>query len=379
MGDAIRQKELVEQARCFADEQLRPRAAEFDRSEELPKEVIAAMAERKLLLASLPEEHGGLGLDPVHYGFLTEAIGKACSSAVGLITVQSSLVGETLLRWGSDAMKNKWLPLMASGEKIGAFALSEPEIGSDANSIQTAYKTEGRGFVLNGRKKWISFGDIADLLIVIASCGAEKTAFLVERQAEGLSTFPIRGLLARRASHIAEVELRDVFVPEEKIIGKLGSGFSYVAGTALDHGRYSIAWVGLAIAQEALEAMVTYARKRKQFGKRICEFQLIQGMIGDAVTKIHAARALCIRAGEFRKQGDSDAIIETAMAKYFTSRVAIEVAQDAVQVHGGNGCSDSYPVERLFREAKVLEIIEGTSQIQQQMIATYGLREYRRR
>ena len=379
MNDISRQENIVNDIRRFADEEIRPRAGQFDQNEGLPRDIINRMAEKKLLLASLPEEYGGLGLDPVHYGFLTEEISKACCSTAGLLTVQCSLVGETLFKWGSDYLKDKWLPLLASGETIGAFALSEPDVGSNARDVQTNYEPKGDGFILNGRKKWISFGDIADVFIVIASCGSVKTAFVVEREMDGLETSPMKGLLARRASHVAEIELNDVYVPAENIIGKLGSGFPYVVGTALDNGRYSIAWSGVAIAQEALDAMVTYSRSRKQFNKKLCEFQLIQGMIADAVTKIHAARALCIRAGQLRQQGDSNAVAETTIAKYFTSKVAMEVATDAVQVHGGNGCSNSFPVERLFREAKVLEIIEGTSQIQQQMIAKYGLRQYRRR
>jgi alkylation response protein AidB-like acyl-CoA dehydrogenase len=379
MNNVSRQEEILNEVCRFAGEEIRPRAREFDENGELPRDVIARMADKKLLLASLPEEYGGLGLDPVHYGFLTEEIGKACCSTVGLITVQSSLIGETLLKWGSRDLKDKWLPPMASGEKIGAFALSEPNVGSDAKSVRTAYDPKADGFILNGQKKWISFGDIADFFVVLASCDGQKTAFIVERESDGLRTSPIKGLLARRASHVAEIELNGVYVPKENIIGRPGSGFPYVVGTALDHGRYSIAWSGVAVAQEALDSMVTYARERRQFDKRICEFQLIQGIIADAVTKIHAARALCIRAGELRQQGDSDAIVETTIAKYFASKVAMEVATDAVQVHGGNGCSSCYPVERLFREAKVLEIIEGTSQIQQQLIAKYGLRQYRQR
>jgi len=379
MSDDSRQKNIVNEIRRFADEEIRPRAGEFDQNEKLPRDIITRMADKKLLLASLPEEYGGLGLDPVYYGFLTEEIGKACCSTVGLITVQSSLVGETLLKWGSAYLKDKWLPLMASGEKIGAFALSEPNIGSNAKAVQTNYKPKGDGFILNGRKKWISFGDIAGIFVVIASCDSERTAFVVEREVDGLKTSPMKGLLARRASHVAEIELNDVYVPKENIIGRPGIGFPYVVGTALDHGRYSIAWSGVAVAQEALDNMVTYSRNRKQFDKKICEFQLIQGIIADAVTKTHAARALCIRAGELRQQGDNNAITETTIAKYFASKVAMEVTTDAVQVHGGNGCSNSFPVERLFREAKVLEIIEGTSQIQQQLIAKYGLRQYRRR
>jgi alkylation response protein AidB-like acyl-CoA dehydrogenase len=379
MSDISQQEKIINEIGRFADEEIRPRAGQLDRSEELPRDIINKMAEKKLLLASLPEKYGGLGLDTVHYGFLTEEIAKACCSTAGLITVQCSLVGETLLKCGSEYLKDKWLPLLASGKKIGAFALSEPNIGSNARDVQTNYEQKSEGFILNGRKKWISFGDIAGIFIVIASSGSERTAFIVEREMDGLKTSPMKGLLARRASHVAEVELNDVYVPKENIIGRPGAGFPYVVGTALDHGRYSIAWSGVAVAQEALDNMVTYSRNRKQFDKKLCEFQLIQGMIADSVTKIHAARALCIRAGQLRQQGDSNAVTETTIAKYFTSKIAMEVATDAVQVHGGNGCSSSFPVERLFREAKVLEIIEGSSQIQQQMIAKYGLRQYRRK
>jgi alkylation response protein AidB-like acyl-CoA dehydrogenase len=182
--------------------------------------------------------------------------------------------------------------------------------------------------------------------------------------------------LAGRAAHIAELTFKDVEVPAENLLAKEGSGFTYIVNTALDHGRYSIAWGGLALAQEAVEAMVSYSRKRKQFGKKIYSFQLIQGLIGDAITKTHAGRALCMRAGEMRRDNHPSAVIESTIAKYFTSKIAMEIATDAVQVHGGNGCCNSYPVERLFREAKILEIIEGTSQVQQEIIASYGLRQY---
>jgi alkylation response protein AidB-like acyl-CoA dehydrogenase len=293
-----------------------------------------------------------------------------------LITIQSSLVGKTLLKWGSKEQKEELLPMMSSGKKLGAFALTEPEVGTNAKGVQTEYSETDHGFVINGRKKWISFAEIADFFIVIAKKEAMVSTFLVGHKTEGLTVKAMEGLLAGRASHIAEIVLEDVMVPKSSMIGKAGAGFPYVVGTALDHGRYSIAWGSVAIAQACIDAMVVYARKRKQFEKRICEFQLVQKMIGDAVTKTHAARALCIRAGEMRRDRDSKAVIETSIAKYFASKVAMEVAVDAVQVHGGNGCADGHPVERLFREAKLMEIIEGTSQIQQQTIAKYGLREY---
>ncbi len=185
MDEDTRQKMIVNEAREFANAELRPRAGDFDREEKLPKDVLDEMAKRKFLLASLPEAYGGLGLNPVYYGLLTEEIGKACCSTRGLITVQSSLIGETLLKWGSEEQKTRWLLPVAEGEMLGAFALSEPEIGTDARGVQTRYKRDGRDYVLNGRKKWISFGEIAGFFIVIASRESEITAFIVEREHPG--------------------------------------------------------------------------------------------------------------------------------------------------------------------------------------------------
>lgn len=367
---------ILNEARQFSDQEVRPFAGEFEEKGAIPRELINKMAAKGYLGASFPKEYGGLGLDPVYYGLFTEEIGKACASTRSILTVHTSLVGETLLRWGTQMQKDKWLPRMVKGEAIGAFALTEPNVGTDAKGVETSYRKEGKKYVLKGKKKWITLGDIADIFLVIASQDGKVTAFLVERAFGGVTTTPIKGLLAGRAAHIAEIEFNDVEVPEENIVGKEGAGFAYVVNTALDHGRYSIAWAGVAIAQEALEAMVTYSRQRSQFGQKIYHFQLIQGIIGDAVTKIHAGRALCLRAGELRKTNHDDAIIETTIAKYFTSKIAMEVTIDAVQVHGGNGCCNQYPVERLFREAKVLEIIEGTSQVQQEMISRYGLRKH---
>jgi alkylation response protein AidB-like acyl-CoA dehydrogenase len=371
-----RQQVIIEEARQFADQEIRPNAAKFDEGQALPRDLIAKMAGRGYLAASFPIKYGGLELDPVYYGLLTEEIGKACCSTRALLTVQTSLVGETLLRWGTEQQKETWLPLIAAGKKIGAFALSEPETGSDAKNIRTRYSLKGDRYYVSGRKKWISFGEIADFYIVIAASGPEISAFLIEREREGVKPTPIKGMLASRATHIASIEFENVEVPAENVIGRPGGGFSYIVNTALDQGRYSIAWAGVAVGQEALEAMVRYARHRTQFGKKICNHQLVQGMIGDAVTKVHAARALCLRAGELRKAGDFGAITETTIAKYFSSKAALEVATDAVQVHGANGCRSGSPVERLFREAKLLEIIEGTSQIQQVLIAGFGLRKY---
>lgn len=378
MGKKASMNTIIQKAKTFADEVLRPRAGEFDREERLPREIIDEMAQRGYLVASLPEAYGGLGIDPVCYGYLTEEIGKACCSTRSLMTVQSSLVGETLVRWGTEEQKTRWLPQVSRGEMLGAFALSEPEIGSDARGVKTIYRQDGKKYILNGRKRWISFAEIAGFYIVIASCESKITAFIVERDRPGVTVYPTKGMLANRAAHLAEIQFADVRIPAENVIGKPGSGFTFVVNNALDHGRYSIAWAGVAIAQESLDCMATYARNRKQFGRKIGEHQLVQIMISNAVAKAHAARAICIKAGEMRSQGKSQAGSETAIAKYFASIIANEIASDAVQTFGGKGCSNRYPVERLFREAKLLEIIEGTSQIMQQIIAKYGLRNYGR-
>ncbi|HFC12464.1 MAG TPA: acyl-CoA dehydrogenase, partial [Anaerolineae bacterium] len=329
--------------------------------------------------APFPQEYGGLGLDPIYYGLFTELFGKACTATRSLLTVHSSLVGETLLRFGTAEQIATWLPQLAQGTKIAAFALSEPDIGSDAKNIKTTWHEEGDYYVLNGAKKWITFGHIADVFIIIASNQGKSTAFIVERAFPGLETKRVEGLMAGRATYLAEIQLQNVKVPKGNVLGRLNHGFSYVVSTALDFGRYSIAWAGVGIAQEALDAMVTYSRKRKQFNQTLRNFQLIRGMIGDAVTKVHAARALCLRAGELRIQKNLDASVETSMAKYFASKVAVAVANDALQVHGANGFTNKYPVERLYREAKVLEIIEGSSQIQQEIISSFGLKRYYKR
>ena len=370
------QQEIIAEARDFASREIRPFSVQFEENEAIPRELIEKMANKGYLGASFPKTYGGLEMEPVLYGLFTEEIGKACSSTRALLTVHTSLVGETILRWGTEEQKKKWLPLMVQGKKIGAFGLTEPETGTDAKSVQTNYRKEGEKYIINGTKKWITLGTIADFFIIITRGDNENTAFIVEREMPGVQTIPIKGLLAGRSDHIALIELKDVEVPAENVLGKEGSGFTYIVNTALDHGRYSIAWGGLGLAQEALESMISYSRKRSQFGKKIHSFQLIQGMIGDAVTKIHAGRALCLRAGELRAKSDSMAAMETTIAKYYTSKIAMEITTDAVQVHGGNGCCNRFPVERLFREAKILEIIEGTSQVQQEIISSFGLRQY---
>ncbi|MDT0389511.1 acyl-CoA dehydrogenase family protein [Streptomyces dubilierae] len=374
--DEEHRHDLTTRARHFAETELVHRAAEFDRSGHLPREIVRTMAEEGLLGAVVPERWGGHGLDPLAYGELTESVGKACASTRALLTVHTSLVCETLVERASDRLKEKYLTDLATGRRIGCFALSEADAGSDAASVTTSYLRKGEVFVLNGRKKWISFAGIADLFLVFANDNGVSSAFLVERDMPGVAVHPMSGFLGNRATHMAEVSFTDVEVPAENLVSGIGLGFGFVANTALFHGRYSIAWAGVAIAQAALEVMCEYAARREQFGVRIGSHQLVQKMVADAVTQVGAARELCRRAGRSRRERGADAVMETNIAKYFSSTIAQQVTSDAVQVLGGNGCWDQYPAERLFREAKILEIIEGTSQLQQLMIADYGYKKF---
>ena len=368
--------EFLEDVDKFTNEEIRPYTTKFEEEQKIPRSLIEKLAERGYLAASFPKEYGGLGLNPVQYGLFTEVIGKACASTRAILTVHTSLVGETILRCGTDHQKKELLPKMAKGEILTAFALSEPNIGTDAKGVETVYTTNGESYIINGKKKWITLSGIADLFLVIANGEPGISAIFVDSKSKGVKVTPIRGLLAGRSAYISEIEFNNVIVPKENLLGKEGQGFTYIVNTALDFGRYSIAWGGLGIAQEAMEQMVNYSRNRKQFGRSLYSNQLIQGMLGDSVTKIHAGRALCLRAGEYRIKNNQDAIVETTIAKYYTSKIAMEIAIDAVQIHGGNGCCNQYPVERLFREAKILEIIEGTSQVQQEIISRFGLRRY---
>ncbi len=368
---------VLSDAAQFAEDVVQKTARAVDERGFLGPQLLAEMGRRRYMGASLPREHGGLGLEPVAYGLLTEILGKVCANTKSLLTLQDSLIGESLLRWGTPSQVSAWIPRIARGEVIAGFGLTEPTIGSDASHPKTSYALRGDHFVLNGRKKWTTFGAIAHVYLIFAGSPERGvTAFLVERERPGVTVTPMSGLLGLRGTQPAEILLEDVEVPLENVVGGVGNGFKFVANTALDHGRYSIAWSGVGIASASVEVMTSYAREREQFGKPIHEHQLVQGLIGDATMYTHAAKALCLRAGQLRRDRHADAVVETTVAKYFSSVAALETASHAVQTLGGNGCYSEFPAERLFREAKVLQIIEGSTQIQQQLVSRFALQRY---
>ncbi|HAZ44665.1 MAG TPA: acyl-CoA dehydrogenase [Cyanobacteria bacterium UBA11369] len=368
------QKNAQTTFRTFVNEEIVPLANQCDREERTPPQLIEKLAQRGYLGALLPKESGGGGMDAIAYGLLSEEIGRGCSSLRSLITVHN-MVAHALLKWGSQFQKEFWIPKLASGEAIAAFALSEANVGSDAKNVETTATRCGDSYILNGQKKWITYGQIADVFLVFAQSESKPSAFLVEKNTPGLSIKPIFGMLGARASMLAELHLNDCRIPLTNLVGREGFGFSHVASTALDCGRYSVAWGCVGIIQACLEACLQYTSQRKQFGVYLKDHQLIRQAIAEMIVNVKAARLLCYQAGYLRNLGDPKSIMETSIAKYFASTRATKVANDAVQIHGANGCSSDYSVQRYLRDAKIMEIIEGSTQIQQLTIAEYGYQD----
>lgn len=376
MIDLTREQEEAQgRFRDFVDREVMPYADDYHRTQKLPPEAVRRLAELGYLGLALPSAWGGAGCDALTLGLLAEELGRGCSSLRSLLTVHG-MVSHTLLRWGTPAQQRLWLPRLATGEVLAALALSEPGVGSDAKSITTKATASADGYVLQGTKKWITCGQIADLFLVFAQCEGQPAAFLVERRCPGLSTEPIGDLLGVRASMVASVELAGCVVPRENLVGKLGFGISQIGATALDMGRYTVAWGCVGIAQACLDACILYTSERQQFGAPLREHQLVRQMVTDMMTETIAARLLCARAGRMRAQRDPLSFAATAMAKYYASRAAMRAAGDAVQLHGANGCSSAHSVARYFGDAKIMEIIEGSSQIQQSTLAEYGYQDY---
>jgi glutaryl-CoA dehydrogenase (non-decarboxylating) len=360
--------------RAFVQTEIIPYADRFDQEEMTPPELIQKIAQQGYLGALAPVESGGMGMDMITFGLLNEEFGRGCSSLRSLLTVHS-MVTYAILRWGNKQQKASWLPRLAAGDVIGAFALSEPNVGSDAKSIETQAEMRGNTYVLNGRKKWITYGQIANLYLVFAQCDGRVSAFLVQRDTPGFDIRPIQGLVGIRASMTAELFFQDCVIPKENLIGGRGFGLASVATSALDIGRYSVACGCVGIAQACLEASLHYTSERKQFGVYLKDHQLIQQMITNMITNVKAARLLCYNAGYLKDIGAPNTIMETWIAKYFASTSASKIASDAVQIHGANGCSSDYPVQRYWRDTKIMEIIEGSTQIQQTTIATSGYQD----
>jgi glutaryl-CoA dehydrogenase (non-decarboxylating) len=360
--------------RAFVDAEVVPHATQWDRDERISTQVIRRLAEEGWLGAILPAAVGGAGMDMALFGALNEELGRGCSSVRSLLTVHSML-SFAVQRWGSRAQKERWLAALASGQKIGAFALTEPEVGSDAASIATSAERDGDDYVLTGTKRWITFGQIADVFMVFARSEGKPLALLVERGTPGFTTQAIHGVVGTRASMLAELRFDGARVPAANRLGGPGFGLG-VAMTALEIGRFSVATGSVGIIQACLEASLAYASGRVQFGQPLAEHQLIRQMLTDMATEARAARLLCENAARLYDAGSPDASREIFVAKYFASTAASRAAASAMQIHGANGFTDAYPVERYLRDSRVMEVIEGSTQIMQNTIARHELEAF---
>ena len=359
-------------AREFADEVIRPAADENARKGHFDTDLVKKIADQGYLGAIVPREYGGAGLDYITYGLIVEEIGRVDSAMRTVISVQTSLVCSSILKWGTEAQKQKYLPKLCSGEWLGCFGLTEPDTGSDAANQRTrAAKVDG-GWRINGAKMWISMGNHANLALVFAQTDPELKhrgigCFLVETEGqEGFQPQEIHGKMGLHGSDTAAIGLDDVFCPDENLMGEIGEGFK-IAMSALDSGRYSVAAGCVGICQGCVDASVKYSIERKQFDRPIASFQLVQAMLAEMKVKTDAARMLVYRAGWLKDTGQPNTT-ETSIAKYFATEAAVWCANEAIQVHGGSGYADDFPVERYFRDVRVTTLYEGTSQIQKLII-----------
>jgi butyryl-CoA dehydrogenase len=372
LGLTDEQRLIHETARDFVDNEVVPRARESDRAQRFDIELARRLGEMGYLGAPVAEEHGGRGLDYTTYGLIVEEVGRGDSAMRTVVAVQTSLVCGSIERWGSEEQKQRWLPALCSGESFGCFGLTEPDTGSDAASLRTRAEKVDGGWRISGQKMWISLGNIAEVALIFAQTDASRkhkgiACFLVPTASGGFTTQEIHGKLGLRASDTAEISLDAVEVGDDALLGEVGDGFK-VAMSALDSGRYSVASGCVGICEGCVQASVAYSKERHQFGVPIASFQLVQEMIAEMIVRRDAARMLVRRSGWLKDTGQPSTA-ETSVAKLYATESAVECANLAIQVHGGSGYVDDYPVERYLRDARVTTLYEGTSQIQKLIIA----------
>ncbi|MFF1646032.1 acyl-CoA dehydrogenase family protein [Streptomyces sp. NPDC058240] len=366
------EQEAVRQlAKDFVAREIAPHVVEWDRAENVDKSIVKKLGSVGFLGLTVPEEYGGSGGDHLAYCLVTEELGRGDSSVRGIVSVSLGLVTKTIAAWGDEEQKRHWLPRLTAGEAIGCFGLTEPGTGSDAGNLTTRAVREGDEYVINGSKMFITNGTWADVVLLFARTNDTPghkgiSAFLVPTDTPGLVRRTIHGKLGLRGQATAEVILEDVRVPASALLGPEGKGFS-IAMSALAKGRMSVAAGCVGIAQAALDAAVGYAGEREQFGKSIASYQLVQELISDISVDVDAARLLTWRVADLVDRGE-DFATAASKAKLFASEAAVRAANNALQVFGGYGYIDEYPVGKLLRDARVMTLYEGTSQIQKLII-----------
>lgn len=371
--DLTSEQELIRKtAREFAAAEIAPHAARWDRDEEFPAEVVKKLGELGFMGIAVPQEWGGAGMDNVSYILAIEEISRACGSVGVIMSVNNSLACWPLQKFADDAQKERWLKPLASGQKLGAYCLSEPQAGTDAAAQKTTAIPDGDHFVLNGTKNFITNGAHADTFILFAMTDMAKghkgiSAFVLDAHAPGIAIAHTEHKMGIRASDTAQITFDDVRVGKDQMLGSAGDGFK-IAMQTLDGGRIGIAAKALGIAQSALDHSIAYAKEREQFGRPIGSFQAIQFKIAEMGMRVEASRLLTYRAAAVKDTGARHSY-ESATAKLMASTTAVFCAEEAVQIFGGNGYSKEYPVEKLMRDAKICDIYEGTNEVQKMVIS----------
>ncbi len=360
------QRQIWQWAKDFADQEIAPVVVANDHASKFDFDLLKKIGDHGFLGAILPEKYGGQDIDHISYALMTEEIARVCSSTRTLFSVQISLVEKPILEFGTEDQKMQYLPKMATGEIIGCFGLTEPNAGSDAGNQQTTATADGDHYVLNGQKTWISNGGISQVAIIIAQADKSKEhkgicAFLVDTDTPGFTTREIKPKLGLRASVTSELFLDNVRVHKSQMLGKFGEGFK-VAMYCLDQGRFSVAAGSVGVSQACIDISTKYAMEREAFGQKIGNFQMIQQMIADMAADCEAGRFLVLHAAALKDKGVRNTR-ETSMAKLFCSEAAIRASNSAVQIFGGYGFSEEYPAARYYRDSRVLNLYEGTSQI----------------
>jgi len=366
------QKMIKEAAREFASEKLAPKAQEFDEKEEIPREIYKELADLGYLGMLMPEEYGGSNLDFISYILVMEEFARACAALQISLSVHNSLVCDAIFKFGTEEQKKKYLPKLTRGELIGAYSLTEPQAGTDAGSIKTSAVFKGNSYLLNGTKTFVTNAGIADLFVLFVSTSPEAkskgiSCILVEKGLTGFNVGTKEKKMGIRGSDTREISFEDCIVPRENLIGEENKGFR-IALELLDSGRIGVGAQAVGIAQSAMDEALKYSKERVQFGQPICNFQAIQFKLASMATQVEAARLLVHHAA-WLKQNNIRCIREASMAKLFASETANYVVNEAVQIHGGYGYMKEYAVERYFRDARVTEIYEGTSEAQRMVIS----------
>lgn len=356
------QREKYHHFKEFVKTNVEPFANEWDRNERLSKEIVSICAKSGLLKGFLPIEYGGEDWDVLTYGLLNEVVGRKSASLTGLFNVHY-MVLHSILKWGSDSQKNKFIPMLASGKKIGAFALTEPGAGSDIQNIQTTFDEKDDYFIVNGVKRWITFGGIADVFLVFGKLDNKPVACIIEKGSEGFLVEEIDNMLGFKAAHLAVLKFENCKVQKENLVGRVGAGTSIVATYALSFGRVSVAFASLGILKSCLELAAKHSNERHTFNSKLCDHGIIREMLAEMGSDFEACKAICVRASKMLNDNTPKAMEHVMMAKYYTSKAAAKHASNAVQIMGAIGCHENNVAARLYRDAKIMEVVEGSNQV----------------